>query len=523
MIKVFTCLLFSTLLILNSCADTITPEYNILDPKNPNYSPTAPKIGVVSFSSIPIGIKIIWIDNSLGEIKFEIERSDSINNNFIKVGEVPADSNLFIDTFVPKLNHLYYYRIKAISENGKFTSSPERTYLTNMFNAPTSLKIIHQNSSSVTLTWVDQSPFEDGFTIKMREVKNPVSNFEILDSVEQNVRGLIIENLDTTKIYEYKVTAFNSYYQVDSDIISSIFGIVGEDTPNISGNFGTPIDFSPKSNVLANGADLTGYKVKFYNYDNAILTTTSYTDYLVKYAPDGSKIALLDNKSSGANNAKILNANTLLVEKVLPYYATQLAFSPDGTRMILLSEAETKLRLIDLQSSNLIWEIPTATYKNVMFNNQGDKIICNDAYNRIIFLNVSDGSTLNYIYSQSGYVTDFTTTKDDKYLLLIAPVNSSLQYGWLELWDLQTFSFVQRIGYGKHLTISPDNKLIALSTDQDADMYRISDFEKVGFRITGWNEIKFMCFNYQSNLLGANFTSYSPRIVKLLKKWIARE
>ncbi len=62
-------------------------------------------------------IDLIWKDNSDNEIGFSVERSEYADRDFKEVGRVPANKNIFSDKTV-KENATYYYRVRAVSENG---------------------------------------------------------------------------------------------------------------------------------------------------------------------------------------------------------------------------------------------------------------------------------------------------------------------------------------------------------------------------------------------------------------------
>ena len=63
-------------------------------------------------------IDLIWKDNSDNELGFSVERSEYADKGFKEVGRVPANKNIYSDNSVEK-NTTYYYRIRAISENGR--------------------------------------------------------------------------------------------------------------------------------------------------------------------------------------------------------------------------------------------------------------------------------------------------------------------------------------------------------------------------------------------------------------------
>ncbi len=62
-------------------------------------------------------IDLVWKDNSDNELGFSIERSLFSDKGFEQVGKVAANKNIFSDKTV-EANTTYYYRVRAISENG---------------------------------------------------------------------------------------------------------------------------------------------------------------------------------------------------------------------------------------------------------------------------------------------------------------------------------------------------------------------------------------------------------------------
>ena len=63
-------------------------------------------------------IDLIWKDNSDNETGFSVERSEYADRDFKEVGRVPANKNIYSDKTVKK-NSTYYYRVRAVSENGR--------------------------------------------------------------------------------------------------------------------------------------------------------------------------------------------------------------------------------------------------------------------------------------------------------------------------------------------------------------------------------------------------------------------
>lgn len=211
-------------LFFNSCTETLEPEYiNKYDPKSSQYTPTPAEYLSMQLSDSPLGFEIRWNDKSFGESGFEIERRDTDNPEYITVGRVFADTTHFLDVFIPKLNIRYFYRIKTTTANGKFSYSDVVTYFSAIFLGPTALSVEHQSSNSIILYWVSRTSLANGYHIKLREPNIQGSNFEIVSTVGKDIDHYLIDNLDTTKVYELKVTAFNSIYNYEADSQTNIF------------------------------------------------------------------------------------------------------------------------------------------------------------------------------------------------------------------------------------------------------------------------------------------------------------
>ena len=202
MLKRFLILALPVFLSLNTCTETLEPEYtNDYDPKSSSYNPTPAAYLSMRFSDSPYGFEINWTDKSLGESGFEIERRDTENPEYITVGSVSADTTHFLDIFIPKLNIRYFYRIKTITTYGNCSYSGVVNYYTAIFLGPTALTVEHQNSNSIILYWVNRTSLADGFYIKMREPNIQGSIFETIGTVGKDIDQFLIKNMDTTNVY----------------------------------------------------------------------------------------------------------------------------------------------------------------------------------------------------------------------------------------------------------------------------------------------------------------------------------
>jgi thermitase len=136
----------------------------------PPTAPTATGATAVSNSQINVS----WVDNSTDEAGFVIERSTGTSGNWAQVGTAPGSpsaggSVTYFDTSVID-NTTYSYRIRAT--NGGGVSAPSNTVtattptLPGAPNAPTALVATPASSSSIKLTWGDNSGNETGFVVE---------------------------------------------------------------------------------------------------------------------------------------------------------------------------------------------------------------------------------------------------------------------------------------------------------------------------------------------------------------------
>ena len=69
------------------------------------------------------------------------------------------------------------------------------------------IKYASASTSTVTLTWEDNSEGEDGFQIERRIGKR--GSFSVVGTVGPNETSFVDDTLDPTKVYYFRVKAFN--------------------------------------------------------------------------------------------------------------------------------------------------------------------------------------------------------------------------------------------------------------------------------------------------------------------------
>jgi chitodextrinase len=227
----------------NSYGDSdYTYDYATTDPTgSPPADPTGLSATVLSSSSIYLS----WTDNSSDEDGFDIYRSLSSGSGYSELDTVGANVESYTDDGLDP-DTTYYYRVYAYNSYGDSdyaydyattdpTGSPPAD--------PTGLSATALSSSSIQLTWNDNSSDEDGFDI-YRSLSSG-SGYSEIDTVDPNVESFIDDGLDPDTTYYYRVYAYNSYgdsdYTYDYATTDSAPTVIYEE--HFDGAFDNPDDW----------------------------------------------------------------------------------------------------------------------------------------------------------------------------------------------------------------------------------------------------------------------------------------
>ena len=88
-----------------------------------NGVPTAPT-NLIKAASTATSATIRWTDNALNESSYKVERSDSVNTNFVQVASLASGATQYISTNLAA-GKTYYYRVKAVNVVGSSNYSNE--------------------------------------------------------------------------------------------------------------------------------------------------------------------------------------------------------------------------------------------------------------------------------------------------------------------------------------------------------------------------------------------------------------
>jgi FtsP/CotA-like multicopper oxidase with cupredoxin domain/fibronectin type 3 domain-containing protein len=172
--------------------------------------PVAPSDLQANLQDVPL-IDLSWVDNSLDETGFVIERStDGVN--FSALATVVANVTAYNDVAVFG-GFTYTYRVAAFNANGtsayvvsnSVAVPPDATAPA----APSNLFATNVAQTTLTLNWQDNSNNETGFTIQ-RATNNSFTRGLMSINVGPNVTAFNDTGLKRNTKYYYRVLAFNN-------------------------------------------------------------------------------------------------------------------------------------------------------------------------------------------------------------------------------------------------------------------------------------------------------------------------
>jgi FtsP/CotA-like multicopper oxidase with cupredoxin domain len=155
-------------------------------------------------------VSMAWTDQSNNETEFRIERSDN-GGAWNMVGQTAANVTTFSDTGLTPTSN-YSYRVYAYNTVG-YSLNPTNviavTTTTGTPPAAPSNLLSTPTQSSLTLTWVDNSSNEDGFTVQIATDKGFSQNLQTIN-VAPNVMEWSFFPLAPNTKYYMRVAAFNA-------------------------------------------------------------------------------------------------------------------------------------------------------------------------------------------------------------------------------------------------------------------------------------------------------------------------
>ncbi|HAS41325.1 MAG TPA: hypothetical protein DCS93_12640 [Microscillaceae bacterium] len=174
---------------------------------DPNFIPALTTLIASTISTSRIDLS--WNDEATFEEKYEIHRSTTSNNGFIKVAEVAANVTTYQDQDLdPDIT--YYYKIKSVNVTKSLESDfSNEASATTSLNANISLQAFSQSLSAVRLAWSSDNTMIDGYKIERSE-DEAQGYIEIAEIPVASAAGHIDQNLEPGKTYFYRIRAFKN-------------------------------------------------------------------------------------------------------------------------------------------------------------------------------------------------------------------------------------------------------------------------------------------------------------------------
>lgn len=155
-----------------------------------------------------------WIDNSLFEKKYVVERKEN-GTTYSTLVSLPINTSSYIDNEVQD-GIIYTYKVKCMYETFSSNYSNEDSALI-LFNPPSNLSINSLSESSLILYWKDESNVEKKYEIE-RDENN--SGFLKVGEVSADSISFLDQYLNRNNTYKYRVTTvIDEYNRKTSDEI----------------------------------------------------------------------------------------------------------------------------------------------------------------------------------------------------------------------------------------------------------------------------------------------------------------
>jgi predicted esterase len=360
---------------------------------NPPAAPTSVIATAVNYHSNLIK----WADNSSNESGFEVFRSTANTGPFVLVKTTPANATQYQDADLASATK-YYYKVRAAGSTGEsdfagkgidgiWVNATTKS-ATGTLTAPALLSANRESTTSVRLSWKDNSGNEEGFEV--------YRNDELVKQVNDNTSGYLDISASGTTSHTYKVKAYNSSgTSAWSNVISIGLQNHGTNKPPVIANIPSVV-VAPEGNTTEIAFDISDPNGDALNL-------------ISRYLPSFASI-----EKTSATKGKISVSPTV---KDIGYHTGIQVTATDGSL-----EADVSFS-INVKNSE-----KTATYINFTYAHSE---LAQKPWNNT---NVFAGSA-NKIIPGNKNLLDENGKGTGYYITLVQPFTSNKSYGESSLYD----------------------------------------------------------------------------------------
>lgn len=391
--------------------------------------------GLQASAANETSINLSWVDNSVGESAFLLERSESSGSGFTALYTTQANETSYVDEGLAD-GKQYFYRVRATNGAAFSSYSNEANAITDL-SAPTGLSASAINEASIQLIWTDNSVSESAYSIERSESSG--SGYSAIHSTLANETSFTDEGLTDGRTYFYRIrTKKGELMSAYSNVANAITDLaaptdlralaVNESTINLewsdnsASESGYLIERSEDAGVSYAVIGVVAANLNTYT-DNGLVNVSQFL-YRVR-ATNGNNYSAYSNEASASSD---LTAPSGLVANAVDEATIQISwfdktYSETG---YLIERSES--------SGSGFSEIHTSSANETFYEDQG----LADGRTYFYRVRATDGTQTSEYSNEGSATTDLASpselsasTRDEKSIELIWSDNSQSESGYV--------------------------------------------------------------------------------------------
>jgi titin len=166
-----------------------------------------------------------WVDNSVNESYFSIERRVAAAVTFEKIGQVPANTTTYTDTALLS-NTTFVYRIKAVTATDSALSNEAQvTTPLHIYPPPTDISLFNLGGGAVRISWKNNYP-DVSVTVQIERKSTTSPNFLLvadnIGTFNQPYGNYTDNNAPGPNTYYYRLRITDGTFYSDYSVTATI-------------------------------------------------------------------------------------------------------------------------------------------------------------------------------------------------------------------------------------------------------------------------------------------------------------